>query len=59
MLKVWHKSKKKLHVESTQTLRMDSPCFFQMSFFSTKCAPLFLKIGDDYNINEGQKDLNC
>jgi hypothetical protein len=34
MLKVWHKSKMFLHVQiNTQTLRMDSPYFFQMSFF--------------------------
>jgi len=34
-----------LHVQSTQTLRMDSPCFFQMSFFSIKCVSFLLKIG--------------
>jgi hypothetical protein len=41
-----------LHVQSTQTLRVDSPCFCQMSFFTTKCAPLLLKIGEDFNIDD-------
>jgi hypothetical protein len=45
MLKAWHKSKKKLHVQSTQTSRVDNFYFFQTSFFSTKYAPFFLKIG--------------
>ncbi len=33
-----------LYAENTQTLKIDNLCFFQMSFFSTKCAPLFLKL---------------
>jgi hypothetical protein len=41
-----------LHVESTQTLKMDGPCFFQTSFLSTKCAQLFLKFGKDFNIDD-------
>jgi hypothetical protein len=40
-----------LHVQSIQTLRMDSSYFFQTSFFSTKCAPFLLKIGEDFNID--------
>ncbi len=46
ILKVWHKSKIFLHVQSTQISRMDS------FLFSTKCAPLFLKIGKDFNIDD-------
>jgi hypothetical protein len=41
-----------LHVQSTQTLRVDGFCFSQTSFFSTKCAPFFLKIEDDFNIDD-------
>jgi len=41
-----------LHVQSTQILRVDSPIFFQTSFFPTKCAPLLLKIKEDLNIND-------
>jgi hypothetical protein len=41
-----------LHVQNIQISRVDIPCFFQMYFFLTKCAPLFLKIGDDFNIND-------
>jgi hypothetical protein len=41
-----------LHVQTTQTLRMDNPYFFQTSFFSIKCAPFFLKIGKDINIDD-------
>jgi hypothetical protein len=41
-----------LHAQSTQTLRVDNPCFFQMSFFSTKCAPFLLKIGEDFSIDD-------
>jgi hypothetical protein len=41
-----------LHVQSTQTLRVKSLCFCQISFFTTKCAPLLLKIGEDFNIND-------
>jgi len=52
MLKAWHKSKIFLHVQSTQTLKMGSPCFFQTSFFPTKCSPFLLKIGKDFNIDD-------
>jgi len=31
---------------------MDNPCFFQTFFFSTKCAPFLLKIGNDFNIDD-------
>jgi hypothetical protein len=41
-----------LHVQSTQTLRMDSPYFFQISFFNTNCAPFILKIREDFNIDD-------
>jgi hypothetical protein len=52
MFKAWHKSKTYLHVQNIQTLRMDNPCFFQTSFFSTKCAPFILKIREDFNIDD-------
>jgi hypothetical protein len=52
VLKVWHKSKKKLHVQSTQTSKVYRLCFFQMSLFFTKCAPFLLKIGEDFNIDD-------
>jgi hypothetical protein len=51
MFKAWNKSKMFLHVQNTQISRMDNPCFFQMSFFSTKCAPFLLKIEEDFNID--------
>jgi hypothetical protein len=38
-----------LHVQNTQTLKMDNPYFIETSFFPTKCAPFLLKIGDDFN----------
>ncbi len=41
-----------LHVQITQTWRMDSPFFFQTLFFFTKCAPFPLKIGEDFNIDD-------
>jgi len=41
-----------LHVQSTQTSKMNSPYFFQMSFFPTKCAPFFLKIEEYFNIDD-------
>jgi hypothetical protein len=44
-----------LHVESTQTSRMDNPWFFQTSFFSTKCAPFLLTIEKDFNIDDFKK----
>jgi hypothetical protein len=40
-----------LHVQSTQTSRMDSPHFSQMFLF-TKCSPFLLKIGEDFNIDD-------
>ncbi len=52
-----------LHVQNTQILRMDNPCFFQMSFFSTYCAPFLLKIEKNLNIDyKGKRtstDENC
>jgi hypothetical protein len=51
MFKAWHISKMFLYVQSTQTLKMNKFYFFQMSFFSTKCAPFLLKIGEDFNID--------
>jgi hypothetical protein len=51
MLKVWYESKKTLHVQSTQTLKVENPCFFQ-SFFTTKCAPFFFLIGEDFKIDD-------
>jgi hypothetical protein len=44
MFKAWHKSKIFLHIQSTQTLEMNNPYFFQTSFVSTKCASFLLKI---------------
>jgi hypothetical protein len=52
MLKVWDKSKMFLHVQNIQTSKMDNLCFFQMSFFPTKCAPFLLKIGKDLSIDD-------
>jgi len=52
MLKVWHKSKMFLHVQSTQTLKVNNFCFFQTSFFPTKCAPYLLKLGKNFNIDD-------
>jgi hypothetical protein len=46
------KSKMFLYVQSIQTSRMDNPYFFQMSFSATKCAPFFLKIEEDFNIDD-------
>ncbi len=51
-LHAWHKSKIFLHVQNTQTSRVDSFYFFQMSFFSTKCAPFFFLIGENFNIDD-------
>jgi hypothetical protein len=31
---------------------VDSFYFFQMSFFSTKCAPFFFLIGENFNIDD-------
>jgi hypothetical protein len=52
MLKTWHKSKMFLHIQIAQTSKVNTPCFFQMSFFPTKCEPFLLKIGDDFNIDD-------
>jgi hypothetical protein len=41
-----------LHVQNIQTSRVDNPKNFQMSFFYTKCAPFFLKIEEDFNIDD-------
>ncbi len=41
-----------LHLQNTQTSKMDNPWFFQMSFFSTKCVPFPLKIGENFIIND-------
>jgi hypothetical protein len=40
-----------LHVQSTQTLKVDNFCFFSNVFFCAKCAPFLLKIGEDFNID--------
>jgi hypothetical protein len=39
-----------LHVQSTQTLRLDNLCFFFNILFFTICAPFLLKIEEDFNI---------
>ncbi len=44
MLKVWHKSKMFLHVQSTQTSKMDNPHFFQMYFFLPTVHHFFWKL---------------
>jgi len=44
MFKTWHKSKMFLHVESTQTLRPDSPYFIKMFFFLPNVHHSFLKL---------------
>jgi hypothetical protein len=41
-----------LHVETTKTSRMDIFVFFSNILFSTKCAPFFLKIEEDFNIDD-------
>jgi hypothetical protein len=41
-----------LHVQSIQTLKVDYLCFCQIVFLTTKCAPLLLKIGEDFNIDD-------
>jgi len=33
-----------LHVQNTQTLRIEGLVFFQTSYFSTKCAPFLKKL---------------
>ncbi len=44
MLKIWHKSKMFLHVQSIQTLKMDNPYFFQTSFFLSNVHHSFWKL---------------
>ncbi len=48
--KIDKNQKKKLHIQSTQTLRMRVLVFFKHFYFFTECAPFFLKIGKDFNI---------
>jgi len=42
----------KLHVQSTQTLRVESLNFFQTFFLKFKCAPFLLNIGNDFKIDD-------
>jgi len=52
MLKAWHKSKKKLYVQNTQTLRMDNPYFFSNVFFFYQiCTIPFENWLEDFNID--------
>ncbi len=44
IFKAWHKSKMFLHVQSIQTLRVDNPCFFQMSVFLPNVHHSFWKL---------------
>jgi hypothetical protein len=37
---------------------MDGLFLFTNAILSTKCISFLLKIGEDYNIDEGPKDLN-
>jgi hypothetical protein len=47
-----------LHVQSIQTLKMDSPCFFLNINFFTKCSPFLLKIEEAFNIdNDNSKNI--
>ncbi len=41
-----------LHVQNTQTSRMDNPYFFQTFFLFNTCAPFLLKNGEDFNIDD-------
>jgi len=41
-----------LHVQNTQISKVDNANFFQTSYFSTQCAPFFLEIGEDFNIDD-------
>jgi hypothetical protein len=52
MLKNWHKSKMFLHVQNTQTLRVNNFYLFLDVFFSTKCPSFLLKIEEDFNIDD-------
>ncbi len=52
MFKAWHILEMFLHVQSIQTSRVDKPCFFQMFFFLTIFAPFFMKIREDFNIDD-------
>jgi hypothetical protein len=40
-----------LNVQSTQTSKLDSLCFFFKCPFYAKCAPFLLKVGEDFNID--------
>jgi hypothetical protein len=51
MPKDWHKSKMFLHVQRTQTLRIDNPYIFQKIIW-IKCAPIFFLIEKDFNIDD-------
>ncbi len=44
MLKAWHKLKMFLHVQSTQTLKMDNSCFFQTFLFLPNIYHSFWKL---------------
>jgi hypothetical protein len=42
-----------LHVQNTQTSKVDNPFFFfSIVFSSTKCATFLLKIGEDFNVDD-------
>jgi hypothetical protein len=40
-----------VHVQSIQTSRIDTLCFFSNVLFNAKCAPFLLKIRKDFNID--------
>jgi hypothetical protein len=44
--------KKKLHVQNTQTLKMDNPCFFQTSFSLPNVHIIPSKIKNYFNIDD-------
>jgi len=44
MLKIWHKSKRFLHVQSIQTSKVDTPCYFLISFFLPNVHHSFWKL---------------
>jgi len=52
MLKAWHKFKIFLHVQSTQTLRVNNLVFFKLFLKKSNVHDSFLKIGKDFNIND-------
>ncbi len=45
-------NKKCLHVQNIQISKLTIFIFSKCSFFTTKCAPFLLKIGEDSNIND-------